>query len=99
MGSEGSLEVGFHGASTADDRRILRHEDGILGIERRDFRCVLRVERSHEFRIEFVERRNRFQNELIIAAHFSTRYHDKQVLHFVKKSLPDMLDGRLHLWL
>ena len=28
---------------------------------------------------DFVERRDRFQNELIIAAHFSTRYHDKQV--------------------
>jgi ribonuclease Z len=48
---------------------------------------------------DFVERRNRFQNELVIAAHFSTRYHDKQVQHYVKKALPDMLGGRLHLWL
>jgi ribonuclease Z len=48
---------------------------------------------------DFVERRNRFQNELVIAAHFSTRYHDKQVLHFVRKALPDLLGGRLHLWL
>jgi len=48
---------------------------------------------------DFVERRNRFQNELIIAGHFSTRYHDKQVLHYVRKSLPDLLGGRLHLWL
>lgn len=48
---------------------------------------------------DFVERRGRFQNELIIAAHFSTRYHDKQVLHYVRKSLPDLLGGRLHLWL
>jgi len=48
---------------------------------------------------DFVERRNRFQNELIIASHFSTRYHDKQVLHYVRKSLPDLLGGRLHLWL
>jgi ribonuclease Z len=48
---------------------------------------------------DFVLRQTRFQNELVIAAHFSTRYHDKQVLHYVRKSLPGMLDGRLHLWL
>jgi hypothetical protein len=35
----------------------------------------------------------------VIAAHFSTRYHDKQVLHFVRRALPDLLSGRLHLWL
>jgi ribonuclease Z len=48
---------------------------------------------------DYVERQSRFQNELVIATHFSTRYHDKQVLHYVKKALPDMLGGRLHLWL
>ncbi len=48
---------------------------------------------------DFVERQQRFANELVIAGHFSTRYHDKQVLHFVRKSLPGMLGGRLHLWL
>jgi len=48
---------------------------------------------------DFVERRERFQNELVIAGHFSTRYQDKQIVHYVKKSLPDMLGGRLHLWL
>jgi ribonuclease Z len=48
---------------------------------------------------DLVERRERFRNELIIATHFSTRYHDNQVRHHVEKTLPDMLDGRLHLWL
>jgi ribonuclease Z len=48
---------------------------------------------------DWVERRSRFQNELVIAAHFSTRYHDKQIKHLVRRSLPDMLGGRLHLWL
>jgi ribonuclease Z len=48
---------------------------------------------------DFVERRQRFQNELVIASHFSTRYHDKQIVHYVKKALPDLLNGRLHLWL
>lgn len=48
---------------------------------------------------DFVERQGRFQNELVIAGHFSTRYRDKQIVHYVKKALPDMLGGRLHLWL
>ncbi len=48
---------------------------------------------------DYVRRRDLFKNELIIAMHFSTRYHDKQVEHWVRKSLPDMLGGRLTLWL
>jgi ribonuclease Z len=48
---------------------------------------------------DFIERRDRFHNELIIAGHFSTRYHDRQIRHYVQKALPDMLGGRLHLWL
>ena len=48
---------------------------------------------------DVVERRDRFKNELIIASHFSTRYHPRQIRHFVEKAIPDMLDGRLHLWL
>ena len=46
-----------------------------------------------------VERRERFQNKLIIAAHLSTRYHPKQVERIVRKALPDMLEDRLLLWL
>jgi ribonuclease Z len=48
---------------------------------------------------DFVERRDRFQNELVIACHFSTRYSGNQIRGFVEKALPDMLGGRLHLWL
>jgi ribonuclease Z len=48
---------------------------------------------------DFLARRDRFRNELIVAAHFSTRYHAKQVRQQVEKSLPDMLQGRLHLWI
>ena len=48
---------------------------------------------------DFVERRDRFRNERIIAGHFSTRYHDKQIRDYVRRALPDMLAGRLHLWL
>lgn len=46
-----------------------------------------------------VDRREQFQNKLIIAGHLSTRYHPKQVERIVQKAMPDMLDGRLHLWL
>ena len=48
---------------------------------------------------DLLERRERFRNELIIASHFSTRYHPSQVRECVQKALPDMLDGRLHLWI
>jgi ribonuclease Z len=48
---------------------------------------------------DLVERKERFKNELIIASHFSTRYHHRQARHLVTRRLPDMLDGRLHLWL
>jgi ribonuclease Z len=48
---------------------------------------------------DLIERRARFRNELIIAAHFSTRYQNKQIVEHVQRALPDMLDGRLHLWL
>lgn len=48
---------------------------------------------------DIVERRERFKNKLIIASHFSTRYHENTILNLVEKKLPDMLDGRLHLWL
>lgn len=48
---------------------------------------------------DLIERRERFKNELVIASHFSTRYHQKQIRDQVEKMLPDMLGGRLHLWL
>lgn len=48
---------------------------------------------------DFIARRERFKNELIIAGHFSTRYHPNTIRTIVEKQLPDMLDGRLHLWL
>ena len=44
-------------------------------------------------------RAERFQNELIIAGHLSTRYHDRQVQTMAERGLPGMLDGRMKLWL
>jgi ribonuclease Z len=48
---------------------------------------------------DVLERRDRFKNELIIASHFSTRYQSKRIKDLVERSLPDMLDQRLQLWL
>lgn len=48
---------------------------------------------------DIVERRGRFENELIIASHFSTRYLDGRIRKLVERALPDMLGGRLKLWL
>ena len=45
------------------------------------------------------ERRERFKNSLVIASHFSTRYTDGRIQRLVNRALPDMLDGRLALWL
>ncbi|MCA9262996.1 MAG: metal-dependent hydrolase [Planctomycetales bacterium] len=48
---------------------------------------------------DVVARRDRFGNELIIASHFSTRYHDRQIERHIQQQLPDMLNGRLQLCL
>ena len=62
-----------------------------------------RKEKIHKFGHihldDFVERKDRFENELVIASHLSTRYHENMVRKMVAKALPDMLDGRLKLWL
>ncbi|MCA9269057.1 MAG: metal-dependent hydrolase [Planctomycetales bacterium] len=48
---------------------------------------------------DIVARADRFHNQIVIAAHFSTRYHGKQVHQMVRQKLPDMLGDRLHLWI
>ncbi len=62
-----------------------------------------RKERIHKFGHihldDLIERRDRFANKLVIASHFSTRYQTNQIVRTVQKRIPDMLDGRLHLWL
>jgi ribonuclease Z len=62
-----------------------------------------RKEKIHKFGHmhldDIVERRDKFQNELVIAAHFSTRYHANNIKTMVGKALPDMLGGRLRLWI
>jgi ribonuclease Z len=47
---------------------------------------------------DFIERADRFNNELIIAAHFSTRYHPNEVRRLIEAKLPPRLRERMKLW-
>jgi ribonuclease Z len=48
---------------------------------------------------DVVERADRFQNELIIFSHFSTRYHPHEIRRFIDGKLPARLQERVKLWL
>jgi ribonuclease Z len=48
---------------------------------------------------DFVERADRFENELIICSHFSTRYHPQEVRRLVEAKLPLAIRERVRLWL
>ncbi len=48
---------------------------------------------------DFIERADRFKNELIICAHFSTRYHPQEVRRIVEAKMPPRLLERVKLWL
>jgi ribonuclease Z len=48
---------------------------------------------------DIVARAEKFQNEVIIASHFSTRYNTREVERLVEDKLPGCMGGRLYLWL
>ena len=54
---------------------------------------------GHTHLDDFIARADRFENEVIIASHFSTRLHPDQIQRIVDKQLPDSLRGRLKIWL
>jgi len=47
---------------------------------------------------DFIERADRFKNELIICTHFSTRYHPQEVQRVIDAKLPAKLRERVKLW-
>jgi ribonuclease Z len=47
---------------------------------------------------DFIERADRFKNELIICAHFSTRDHPNEVRRLVEAKMPPKLMERMKLW-
>ena len=62
-----------------------------------------RKEKIHKFGHthldDLVERADRFKNDVVIASHFSTRYHADRIRHFVDKNAPANLRERMMLWL
>ena len=54
---------------------------------------------GHTHLDDIVARAERFENEVIIASHYSTRLHPEQIQRIVEKRLPDSLRGRLKIWL
>ena len=62
-----------------------------------------RPEKIHKFGHmhldDFIERADRFRNELIVAAHFSTRYHPQEVRRLLDGKLPAQLKAKMRLWI
>jgi ribonuclease Z len=79
------------------------YEAKILITELSFIRPGHRREKIHKFGHmhldDLLERAERFQNELIICAHFSTRYHPQEVRRYLEQKLPPGLKERVKLWL
>ncbi len=75
----------------------------ILITELSFIRASHRREKIHKFGHmhldDFLERIDWFKNELIVASHFSTRYHTNEVLKTLEKKLPARLKEIMHLWI
>jgi ribonuclease Z len=54
---------------------------------------------GHTHLDDVLARADRFENEVIIASHFSTRLHPDQIQRIVEKRLPESLRNRLKVWL
>ncbi len=79
------------------------YEAKILITELSFIRANHRREKIHKFGHmhldDFIERQDRFKNELIVAAHWTTRYHPSEVLRLMAKKTPDVLRDRLKVWI
>ncbi|VTU01959.1 Uncharacterized protein OS=Pirellula staleyi (strain ATCC 27377 / DSM 6068 / ICPB 4128) GN=Psta_0039 PE=4 SV=1: Lactamase_B_2 [Gemmataceae bacterium] len=77
-------------------------EAKILITEMSFIRASHRRDKIHKFGHmhldDFVERAGRFKNELIVAAHFSTRYHPNEVRKLLDNKLPPELKAKMKLW-
>jgi len=74
----------------------------VLMTEMTFFRPDHRKEKIHKFGHmhldDFLERADKFQNELIILAHLSTRTHESEARRRLEQMLPESLRGRVRLW-
>ncbi|GAB4159429.1 MAG: hypothetical protein Tsb009_36730 [Planctomycetaceae bacterium] len=79
------------------------YQSQILITELTFFRPEHRKEKIHKFGHmhldDILERAEKFQNERILLAHFSTRYHENQIRRVIQSKLPDELKDRVVLWL
>jgi ribonuclease Z len=79
------------------------YEAKILITEMSFIRPNHRREKIHKFGHmhldDFLERADRFKNELIVVAHFSTRYNAPEVRRLVEAKLPANLRDRVKLWI
>ncbi len=64
-----------------------------------DHRPHLIHKNGHMHLNDFVERADKFENEVVIAGHLSTRYSHRHAAAIVKKQLPEMLGGKLKIWI
>jgi ribonuclease Z len=90
-------------APAAFDRYPPVLQSQLLITELTFFRPEHRKEKIHKFGHthldDLLERADRFQNELIILGHFSTRYQERQIQKAIERRLPPELKDRVHLWL
>jgi ribonuclease Z len=54
---------------------------------------------GHTHLDDLIARAERFENEVIVASHFSTRLHPDQIQRIVDRCLPETLRSRLKVWL
>ena len=54
---------------------------------------------GHLHLADFVERADRFRNEVIVAGHVSSRYEPAEARQLIAEHLPETLRQRLHIWL
>ncbi len=54
---------------------------------------------GHTHLDDFLDREARFENELIIASHFSTRLHPDVIQRIIDRRLPESLKSRLKVWI
>jgi ribonuclease Z len=78
-------------------------EAKILITEMSFIRAAHRRDKIHKFGHmhldDFVERAGRFKNELIVAGHFSTRYHPNEVRKLLDARLPPELKSKMKPWI
>jgi ribonuclease Z len=79
------------------------YEAKVLITEMSFIRAKHRREKIHKFGHmhldDFIERADRFKNELIVCGHFSTRYQGNEIRRIVDAKLPAGLRARVKLWI